>query len=138
MSFVSNESLKENGTQYIGIAARSGVRPYLASSSAARSSASGSVRNSLQAGGAPAGSGPAPGALSNAPLQLTERSPRTLIVLSARSWPALGTPTIIPYCCCTAGSDEVGSMRPNSIGGVLCGSPGLSAAVALTAALYSA
>ena len=41
MSFVSYGSLNENGMQYIGIAARSGLRPYCASSSAARSSASG-------------------------------------------------------------------------------------------------
>ena len=56
---------------------------------------------------------------------------------SARSCPAFGTPTIMPYCCCTVGSDAVGSIRPNSIGGVLCGSPAGRLAVAVTAAAYS-
>ena len=35
----------------------------------------------------------------------------------ALTWPALGMPTVIPYCCCTSGSDAVASIRPNSIGG---------------------
>ena len=47
---------------------------------------------------------------------VTDRSPRMLRVSSALSWPALGMPTRMPYCCCTVGSDIVGSIRPNSIG----------------------
>src|SRR5258708_11102786 len=35
----------------------------------------------------------------------------------ALTCPAFGFPTIMPYCCCTAGSEAVGSMRPNSSGG---------------------
>ena len=31
--------------------------------------------------------------------------------------PEFAVPTVIPYCCCTLGSDEVGCMRPSSIGG---------------------
>ena len=58
MSFVSNGSLNEKTTPYIGICSRSGWRPYVASSSAARSSASGSWRNISHTGGAPGGSGP--------------------------------------------------------------------------------
>ena len=38
---------------------------------------------------------------------------------SALTCPALGMPTIMPNCCCTVGSDAVGSMRPNSSGGPL-------------------
>ena len=56
-------------------------------------------------------------ALSKSPLQVTERSPRMLKVPIPLTWPALGMPTIIPYCCCTDGSDAVGSMRPHSRGG---------------------
>ena len=40
-----------------------------------------------------------------------------LSVASAFNCPAFGLPTIMPYCCCTEGSDAVGSMRPNSSGG---------------------
>jgi hypothetical protein len=136
MSLVSNGSLNENGMQYIGIAARSGVRPYCASSSAARSMASGILRSSSHTAGAPAGSGPFEGCRSRSPLQVTVRWPRTLSMPMARSWPALGMPTTIPYCCCTSGSEAVGSSRPNSIGGVFRGSPSFSDAVAATAALY--
>ena len=85
MSFVSKESLKVNGMQYIGIAVKSGALPYCASSSVARSSASGCLRSSSHTAGAPAGNGPAEGAASNAPLQVTDRSPRMLIVESAAS-----------------------------------------------------
>src|ERR1700730_3623795 len=53
MSFVSNGSLNEKTTPYIGIRSRSGSRPYSASSSAARSSASGNWRKCSQIGGAP-------------------------------------------------------------------------------------
>jgi hypothetical protein len=60
-----------------------------------------------------------------------------LIIPSARTWPAFGMPTVMPYCCCTAGSEAVGSIRPNSIGGVFRGSPGGRLAVAATAAAYS-
>src|SRR5437868_12163163 len=73
MSFVSNGSLNENVTPYIGIATRSGSRPYFASSSAARSSASGRWRNISHTGGAPGGSGPIDGWRSKLPLQVTER-----------------------------------------------------------------
>ena len=64
----------------------------------------------------PAGSGPADGARSKSPLQVTERSPRMLSVSSAFSWPALGMPTRMPNCCCTLGSEIVGSIRPSSSG----------------------
>src|SRR5947199_267548 len=63
MSFVSNGSLNENTTPYIGIFSRFGSRPYVASSSAARSNASGSRRNISHTGGAPGGIGRAHGAL---------------------------------------------------------------------------
>ena len=96
MSFVSNGSLNAATTQYIGIAARSGLRPYCASSSAARSSASGCWRNSSHTAGAPGGSGPVDGCASNAPLQVTDRSPRMLSVSSAFSCPAFGMPTRMP------------------------------------------
>ena len=33
------------------------------------------------------------------------------------TWPAFARPTVIPYCCCTAGSEAVASIRPNSMGG---------------------
>ena len=117
MSIVSNGSLNENGMQYIGSRARSGDRPYCASSCAARSRASGCLRNSSQTAGDPGGSGPDDGIRSRSPLHVTERSPRRLSVPSALIWPEFGVPTVMPYCCCTDGSDEVGSIRPNSIGG---------------------
>ena len=116
MSFASYQFLSENTTQYIGSFARSGFVPYCLSSSAARSSASGCLRNSSHAAGAPAGSGPADGAWSKSPLQVTERSPRMLSVSSAFSWPAFGMPTRMPNCCCTLGSEIVGSIRPSSNG----------------------
>ena len=72
MSFASYQFLNENTAQYIGSFARSGLRPYCASSSAARSSASGCLRNSSHTAGAPAGSGPADGARSNSPLHVTD------------------------------------------------------------------
>ncbi len=103
MSFVSYGSLNATVTQYIGNAARSGLRPYCASSSAARSSASGCWRNASHSGGAPAGSGPVEGCASNAPLHVTERSPRMLSVSSAFTWPAFGMPTRMPVCCRTLG-----------------------------------
>ena len=62
------------------------------------------------------GSGPADGCASNSPLQVTERSPRMFSVSSAFSWPAFGMPTRMPNCCCTLGSEIVGSMRPSSNG----------------------
>ena len=74
-----------NTTQYIGSFARSGFLPYCASSSAARSSASGCLRNSSQTAGEPGGSGPSDGRRSRSPLQVTERSPRILSVPSALS-----------------------------------------------------
>ncbi len=117
MSLVSNGSLNENTTPYIGIFPRSGLRPNCASSSAARSSASGSWRKFSHIGGAPGGSGPSEGCLSNSPRQVTERSPRMFSVPIALTCPALGMPTIIPNCWCTFGSDAVASMRPYSIGG---------------------
>ncbi len=117
MSIVSKGSLNENGMQYMGSAARSGARPYCVSSSAARSRASGCLRNSSQTGGDPAGNGPEDGCRSRSPLHVTDRSPLRLIVPSALIWPEFGVPTVMPYCCCTSGSDEVASMRPNSIDG---------------------
>src|SRR5665213_3940732 len=103
--------------QYIGILPKSGLLPYCASSSAARSSASDCLRNSSHTAGDPGGSGPADGRRSRSPLHVTDRSPRRLSVPSALICPELGTPIVIPYCCCTSGSDDVGSIRPNSMGG---------------------
>src|SRR6187397_975185 len=115
MSLVSNGSLKENGTQYIGSEDRLGLRPNSLSSCRARSIASGIFRNSSHTAGAPDDS--APLALSNSPLHVTDRSPRIFRVLSAFICPALGMPTMAPYCCWTEGSDAVASMRPYSSGG---------------------
>ena len=98
MSIVSYGSLNAKGMQYIGSFARSGLVPYWASSSAARSKASGSLRNSSQTLGAPAGKGPLDGAVSKAPLQVTDRSPRMLMVCRPFTWPAFGIPTVMPYC----------------------------------------
>ena len=39
-----------------------------------------------------------------------------LSVSSALICPAFGMPTRMPNCCCTLGSEMVGSMRPNSKG----------------------
>src|SRR5439155_7479365 len=75
MSFVSKGSLNENGMQYIGSFPKSGLRPYCASSSEARSSASGCFRNSSHTGGAPAGSGPLDGCRST--IVLTRHRPFT-------------------------------------------------------------
>src|SRR4051794_2499503 len=116
MSLVSYTSLKENATQYIGIAFRSGCLPYFASNCAARSRASGCLRNSSQTAGQLAGNGPDDNGASQVALQVTDRSPRRFSVLSALTCPALCRPTTIPYCCCTLGSDLVGSIRPYSIG----------------------
>ncbi len=117
MSLVSNGSLNANTTPYIGKASRSGLLPNWASSSAARSSASGKWRKSSHTGGAPGGSGPSEGCRSKSPRQVTERSPRMFSVASAFTWPAFGMPTIMPNCCCTPESDAVASMRPYSSGG---------------------
>ena len=119
MSLVSNGSLNENTTPYIGIFSRSGLFPNALSSSAARSSASGCWRKNSHTGGAPGGSGPSDGCLSKSPQQVTERSPRMLSVPIALTWPAFGMPTIMPNCCGTSGSEAVASMRPNSSGGPL-------------------
>ena len=54
---------------------------------------------------------------SNAPLHVTERSPRILRVSSAFTWPAFGIPTRMPACCRTVGSDTVDSILPKSSGG---------------------
>ena len=73
----------------------------------------------------PGGSGPADGARSNSPLQVTERSPRMFNVSSALSCPASGMPTRMPVCNCTLGSETDGSIRPNSNGGpVYCSKSG--------------
>src|SRR3954453_10401985 len=71
MSFASYQFLIENTAQYIGNFDRSGLLPYSWSSSAARSKASGCLRNSSHTIGAPAGNGPAEGALSKSPLHVT-------------------------------------------------------------------
>ena len=39
-----------------------------------------------------------------------------LSVSSAFNWPAFGMPTRMPHCCCTLGSEIVGSIRPSSSG----------------------
>ncbi len=116
MSFASYQFFCEKTTQYMGSFSRSGLLPYCASSSAARSSASGCRRKASHCFGQDAGNAPAEGCVSHFALQLTERSPRRFSVSSALSCPAFGTPTRIPYCCCTEGSDRVGSIRPYSIG----------------------
>ena len=104
--------------QYIGIAARSGLRPYCAVEFGGALERVGLLPEFFAHGRATRrGSAPADGALSRSPLHVTERSPRRLIVPSALTLPEFGVPIVIPYCCCTAGSDEVGSMRPSSIGG---------------------
>src|SRR5207237_514923 len=99
-------------TQYIGSAARSGLAPYRASSSAPRSRASGCRRNASHPGGAPGGSGPVDGCASNAPLHVTDRSPRMFSVSSAFSCRAFGIPTRMPIWALTSGSETVRSMRP--------------------------
>ena len=53
-------------------------------------------------------------------------------VPSAFTWAPFGTPTIMPNCCRTAGSDAVGSMRPYSSGGPWYASRSGSSAEALT------
>ena len=99
MSFVSKGSLNGRDDAVHRQRGRSGLRPYFASSSAARSSASGCWRNFSHAAGAPAGSGPVDGCASNSPLQVTERSPRMFSVSSALTCPASGMPTRMPICC---------------------------------------
>ena len=116
MSFASYQFLTVITAQYIGIFSRSGFRPKSASSSAARSSASGCLRNSSQAAGASLGSG-VPGGASNSPLHVTDRSPRMFSVSNALNCPAFGMPATMPYCCCTLGSDAVASILPSSSGG---------------------
>ena len=91
MSIVSNGSLNENGMQYMGDFARSGRAPNCASSSAARSRASGCLRNSSQTAGAPAGKG-AHRFESRSPLHVTDRSPRRFSVPSALICPEFGVP----------------------------------------------
>jgi hypothetical protein len=86
MSLVSNTSLNENAAQYIGIAARSGLLPYFSSSSDARSSASGCLRNSSQTAGHDAGNAPEEGCASHSAWHVTERSPRKFSVDSALTW----------------------------------------------------
>src|SRR5439155_18160423 len=107
----------ENATQYIGIAFKSGCRPYFASSAAACSSASGCLRKSSHAFGQLAGIGPDADGASHSALQDTDRSPRMLSVLSALIWRALWMPTTMPYCWYTVGSELVASRRPKSMGG---------------------
>src|SRR5438552_15124199 len=97
LSFISKGSLNENGMQYIGSFAKSGLRPYCASSSEARSSASGCLRNSSQTGGAPAGSEPLEGCRSRSPLHVTDRSPLRLKVASAVTLSEFGVLTVMPY-----------------------------------------
>src|ERR1700730_18239099 len=70
MSLVSKGSLKDVTTQYIGCASKSGLAPYSASSSAARSNASGCWRNFSHSAGAPGGRGPLEGGASNLPLHV--------------------------------------------------------------------
>src|SRR5262245_32720116 len=117
MSAVSYTSLNENTTQYIGIAFKSGWRPYFASSSAARSRASGCFRSRSHWLGQLAGNGPEAGDASHSALQDTERSPRIFSVLSALICVEWDIPATIPYCWRTVGSELVGSIRPKSIGG---------------------
>ena len=62
-------------------------------------------------------SGPAEGWASNAPLHVTERSPRIFRVSSEFTWPAFGIPTRMPACCRTVGSETVASILPKSSGG---------------------
>ena len=53
-------------------------------------------------------------AVAGAVMLVTDRSPLMFSVASALRCPALGIPVIIPYCCCTEGSEAVGSVPPNS------------------------
>ena len=117
MSLASYQSFRDITEQYMGNFFRSGLRPYCLSSSAARSKASGILRNSSQTAGAPAGSGPSAGARSKSPLQVIERSPRMFRVSRALSCPASGMPTRHPYCNCTLGSETDWIIRPSSRGG---------------------
>jgi hypothetical protein len=75
MSLVSKGSLNEKTTPHIGIASTSGLRPLIASSSAARSIAAGCRRKISQTGGAPGGSGPSSRCRSKSPRQVTDCSP---------------------------------------------------------------
>src|SRR4051812_35044938 len=117
MSFASYQSLTEKATQYMGIASKSGALPNCASSSAARSSASGCCRNASHSGGASSGSAPSATALSYSPRHVTERSPRILSVSSAFTCPAFGMPVITPICCITSGFETEPSILPRSSGG---------------------
>src|SRR5262249_15612342 len=87
ISFVSYQSLIENGMQYSGNFSRSGLLLNCLSNSVARSSASGCWRNSLQTNGHVARRVPDEGCLSHSALHVTERSPRMLRVSSAFTWP---------------------------------------------------
>ena len=58
------------------------------------------------------GSGPVDGCASNAPLQVTERSPRMLIVSSAFSWPAFADADPHAHLVHDARIGTVGSIRP--------------------------
>ena len=116
MSFASYQFLSENTAQYSGsLSDRDCGRIARPAPRRARARPA-ACRNASHSGGAPAGSGPADGARSKSPLQVTERSPRMLSVSSALICPAFGMPTRMPNCCCTLGSEIVGSMRPNSKG----------------------
>ena len=128
MSFASYQFLmrEHDAVHRQRLAGRDSV-PYCASSSAARSSASGCLRNSSHYGRRTrrqrAGR---TDARRTSPLQVTDRSPRMLSVSSAFSWPAFGMPTRMPNCCCTLGS-EMRRLHPAELDrqpGVLRRSPG--------------
>ena len=115
-SVASYQFLKEKLAQYNGITSRGGLVPYFASSSAAISNASGCFLKASHSVGQLAGRAPLEGWVSHSSLQDTERSPRILIISRAFNCPALAMPTRMPTCCCTLGSEMVGSMRPSSRG----------------------
>ena len=117
MSFVLYGSLNATVTQYIGNAAKSGFRPSARPVPRPARARPDACRNASHSGGAPVGSGPVEGWASNAPLHVTERSPRIFRVSSAFTWPAFGIPTRMPACCRTVGSDTVDSILPKSSGG---------------------
>ena len=117
---MSKGSLNENTRPYIGIAVRSGLRPY-------RASKSGCVLfegvrqlggTFSQTGGAPGGSGPR----GRAPVEVAPAGDRALAANVERRERVQPAPRsampamIIPNCCCTPGSEAVASMRPNSSG----------------------
>ena len=120
MSLVSNGSLNENTTPYIGIFSRSGLLPNALSSSAARSSASGCWRKNSHTGGAPGGSGPERRML----VELAPAGDRALAadVERAERVELAGVRECRRSCRTAAarsGSEAVASMRPNSSGGPL-------------------